>query len=206
MSDATPTRSAVIERKDERRALHEGYVFLDEKTMLLAGDIVRQLREFEGMVARFTQTQRAALAALAAAITQHGLEGLQVYAPGNLDEVDLRITAGSVMGVHVQFAELIGDALPPQAPVDVSPEAEACRQAYVALLQQAAQIAAMNGNLERLYQEYKRASRRARALQDVLLPELDRDVAEMETRLEELEQEDAIWMRRGATAPRPKDD
>jgi hypothetical protein len=35
-----------------------------------------------------------------------------------------------------------------------------------------------------------------RALQDVLLPELDRDVYEIETRLEELEQEDAIWIRR----------
>jgi vacuolar-type H+-ATPase subunit D/Vma8 len=29
----------------------------------------------------------------------------------------------------------------------------------------------------------------------VLLPELDRDVAEIESRLEEIEQEDAIWMR-----------
>ena len=37
--------------------------------------------------------------------------------------------------------------------------------------------------------------RRARALQDVLLPELDRTLYEIETRLEELEQEDAIWMR-----------
>jgi vacuolar-type H+-ATPase subunit D/Vma8 len=33
-------------------------------------------------------------------------------------------------------------------------------------------------------------------LQDVLLPELDRTVCDIETRLEELEQEDAIWMRR----------
>lgn len=198
MSDATPTRSAVIERKDERRAMHEGYVFLDEKTMLLAGEIVRQLREYEGKAARFAETQRAALAALAAAITQHGLEGLQVYASGSLDEVELRVTTGSLMGVHLQFAELHGDALPPEAPVDVSPEAEACRQAYAAALRQAAALAAMGGNLERLFLEYKRASRRARALQDVLLPELDRDVAELETRLEELEQEDAIWMRRGA--------
>ncbi len=39
--------------------------------------------------------------------------------------------------------------------------------------------------------------RRARALQDVLLPELDRTLHDIETRLEELEQEDAIWMRQG---------
>jgi vacuolar-type H+-ATPase subunit D/Vma8 len=40
--------------------------------------------------------------------------------------------------------------------------------------------------------------RRARALQDVLLPELDAEVYRIETRLEELEQEDAISMRHRA--------
>jgi V/A-type H+-transporting ATPase subunit D len=56
----------------------------------------------------------------------------------------------------------------------------------------------VTGNLERLQLEYRRAVRRARALQDVLLPELDRSIGEIEARLEELEQEDAIWMRAGA--------
>lgn len=197
MSEVTPTRSAVIERKDERHAMHEGYVFLDEKTMLLAGEIVRQLRGYEARAARLAEAQRGAVKALAAAITQHGLEGLQVYPPGILDEAELRITESSLMGVRLLSAEIAGDPLPPVAPADVSPEAEACRQAYVALLEQVAALAALSGNLERLYLEYKRASRRARALQDVLLPELDHSIVELETRLEELEQEDAIWMRRG---------
>ena len=45
MSDANPTRSVVIEMKDERRAMHEGYVFLDEKCLLLAGEILRELAQ-----------------------------------------------------------------------------------------------------------------------------------------------------------------
>jgi len=198
VSEVTPTRSAVIERKEERHAMHEGYVFLDEKTMLLAGEIVRQLRAYEAGASRFAETQRAAVKALGAAITQHGMEGLQVYPPGLLDQAELRIAESTLMGVRLLTAGIVGDPLPPVAPVDASPEAEACRRAYVALLEQAAKLAALTGNLERLYFEYRRASRRARALQDVLLPELDQGIAELETRLEELEQEDAIWMRRGA--------
>ncbi len=197
MSEVTPTRSAVVERKDERHAMHEGYVFLDEKTMLLAGEIVRQLRVYEAGAQSFAETQRAAAKTLAKAITQHGLEGLQVYPRGILDEVELRIAENTLMGVRLISAEVSGDPLPPVAPTDASPEAEACRQAYVALLGQAAELAALSGNLERLYLEYRRASRRARALQDVLLPELDQSISDLETRLEELEQEDAIWMRRG---------
>ncbi|MGC1818849.1 MAG: V-type ATP synthase subunit D, partial [Casimicrobiaceae bacterium] len=79
--------------------------------------------------------------------------------------------------------------------VQPSPEAEACRRAFVALVALAARLAAASGNLERLSYEYRRSVRRARALQDVLLPELDQRLQRVETRLEELEQEDAIAMR-----------
>jgi V/A-type H+-transporting ATPase subunit D len=61
----------------------------------------------------------------------------------------------------------------------------------------------VTGNLERLSIEYQRSLRRARALADVLLPEISRVARELETRLEELDQEDAIFMSRSATAMRP---
>jgi len=59
-------------------------------------------------------------------------------------------------------------------------------------------VAAVSGNLERLSLEYRRSVRRARALQDVMLPELDHTIADIDGRLEEAEREDAIWMRQGA--------
>ena len=86
----------------------------------------------------------------------------------------------------------------PPRPCNRSPEAEACRRAFAAVLAAAAPLAAVSGNLERLSLEYRRSVRRARALQDVMLPELDHSIDDIESRLEELEQEDAIWMRRGA--------
>src|SRR5206468_3893744 len=75
------------------------------------------------------------------------------------------------------------------------PEARDCRDAFAGIIEMAAPLAAVSGNLERLYLAYRRALRRARALQDVLLPELDRTVYEMEAGLEDLEREDAIAMR-----------
>jgi V/A-type H+-transporting ATPase subunit D len=72
------------------------------------------------------------------------------------------------------------------------------------LLAAAAPLAAVSGNLERLSQEYRRSLRRARALQDVLLPELERELRGIETALEELEQQDLISMhRRPANAASP---
>jgi V/A-type H+-transporting ATPase subunit D len=198
MSDVSPTRSAVLELQDERRAMHEGYVFLDEKCLLLAGEMLRQLDAHDRLQKRLRALQEDAVAALAAAVARHGLRGVQIYPPVDLGGASVRIGARSLMGVRLQDASLeVGDAKADDA-VDASPEAEACRRAYAALLAHVAEVAAVSGNLERLSLEYRRSVRRARALQDVMLPELDHTIAEIDGRLEEAEREDAIWMRQGA--------
>ena len=196
MTDATPTRSVVLELKDERRAMRDGYTFLDEKCLLLAGEIVRELASCEALRRCFAGAFDAAIAALQAAVARHGLHGLQVYPPADLGTSRLACTARSLMGVRLQDAKLALESLPASPAVDASAEAQACRDAFAAVVEAAAPLASAQGNLSRLSIEYRRSVRRARALQDVLLPELDRDVSDLEGRLEELEQEDAISMRR----------
>ena len=79
VSETSPTRAAVLELKDERRAMHEGYVFLDEKCLLLAGEILRELARHAGARARACAPRtRRRWRALQAALARHGLEGLQV--------------------------------------------------------------------------------------------------------------------------------
>lgn len=195
MSEGSITRSAVLEMKDEQRAMHEGYVFLDEKCLLLGGEILRELARYADIDRSLVEAQRAATTALQAAVARHGLEDLQIYPPLAQGHATLVCDARSVMGVRLQDVtwQPASQGAPPS--VQSSPEAEACRRAYVELVAVAARLAASSGNLARLSREYQRSVRRARALQDVLLPELDQEVARVETRLEELEQEDAITMR-----------
>jgi len=194
----TPSRSVVLELKDERRAMREGYVFLDEKCLLLAGEMLRGLERYEALRASFDTARRAALATLDAAIERHGLDGLQAHPRADAGDAALRRTPRGVMGVRLQDAELAPSPGAAPAAVDPSPEAEACRRAHLALLALAAPLAAAAGDLERLRLEYRRAMRRARALEDVLLPELAATLGALETRLEELEQEEAVGMRRAA--------
>jgi V/A-type H+-transporting ATPase subunit D len=198
MSDVSPTRSAVLELQDERRAMHEGYVFLDEKCLLLAGEMLRQLEAHDLLQERLHALHAQAAAALAAAVARHGLHGLQVYPPTDLAGAAVTIRARSLMGVRLQEASLDSGAAQTADAVNASPEAEECRRAYAALLALCAEVAAVTGNLERLSLEYRRSVRRARALQDVMLPELDHTIADIDGRLEEAEREDAIWMRQGA--------
>ena len=182
--------------------MHEGYVFLDEKCLLLAGEMLRELGRHDALRRAFDAARLDALATLESAIARHGLEGLQAHPAADASEASVRLTPRTLMGVRQQDATLASEPGPAPPAVDPSPEAEACRAAHARLVALSVPLAASEGNLERLRHEYRRAVRRARALQDVLLPEVSTAVASIETRLEELEQEDAIWMRQGATRPR----
>ena len=201
MSDITPTRSAVIGLKEERRAMHEGYVFLDEKCLLLAGAMLRELRRFDSARLALRAVLAEAGAALAAAVGRHGLQGLQCYPAPAPEGMAVDARAHSLLGVPLVDANATQEMADAPEPVYASAEAQACRGAFLVLTAQLAPMAAMSGNLERLYREYRRSVRKVRALQDVLLPELDRDLHQLETQLEELEQDEALgarWGRAGA--------
>jgi V/A-type H+-transporting ATPase subunit D len=196
MNDLTPTRSAALELEDERRAMREGYRFLDEKRLLLATEMLRQLRRYEAALTAFSEHAQSAAEALQAAVGRHGLDGVQVYPAVPLKDVELTIARRQLLGVKLLEAELRGEsggAPPAEHP---SPEAERCRALFADLLRRSAALAALAGNLERLRLEYRRTERRARALEEVLMPEVDRALYEIESRLEEIEQEEAVRVRR----------
>lgn len=56
-------------------------------------------------------------------------------------------------------------------------------------------LAGVSGNLHRLGREYKITERRARALENVILPEIDQSLRQMSSLLEEQDLEDAIRAR-----------
>jgi V/A-type H+/Na+-transporting ATPase subunit D len=194
VSELTPTRSLLIALADERRTMREGYAFLDEKCLLLAGEMLRQVREHGRRVAQLAQLDAEARQALAAALARHGLHGLQVAPPAPSHQ-RLRIESRSLLGVITLSGIAQGELGSAPAAVHASPEAEACRAAYARVAAKLAELAAVSTTLARLVAEYRRTVRRVRALQDVLLPELDTDIADIETRLEDLEREDALVAR-----------
>jgi V/A-type H+-transporting ATPase subunit D len=172
----------------------EGHAFLEEKCLLLAGEIVRELARLKVLRREADAAAVRSCAALGAALARHGLEELSVLPARDLQAATLRLDRRSVMGVKLVDAILDpGEAL--CAAGWSSPESREAAGAFAALLGLATRLGAVTGNLERLAEEYRRAIRRARALADVLIPERDRLIAELETRLEDLEREDAIGMR-----------
>ena len=167
------TRVAFLELSDERRLVREGYELLDEKRMLLASEIMRQLKR---LAALREERER-------------------------LEAALLRTDVQTFLGLHLVDAviEEPQDAAPDR-PTLPTPEARACEAAFHRLLLIEAPIAACVGNLRRLVREYVRTERRARALENVMLPEIDGSLKFIEEQLDALDQEEAIRVRNAAHA------
>jgi len=195
MADIVPTRSAYLDLQDERRSMQEGYRFLDEKRLVLAGEIIGQLDAYGAARRDFDRLYAEAIAALRLAVRRHGLEDLQCYPAQRLAHAEVEKRTRSVLGVRVAEATFnAGRAETPPA-VFPSPEAEHCRRLFQKVLEKSADLAARAGNLQRLWNEYRRTARRARALEDVLLPEMEQTLRLIDAGLEEQDREEAIRVR-----------
>lgn len=192
-----PTRAAVLELIDEQSVVKEAYVFLDEKRLLLASELLQQLQRYQQLNQELTELHASARAAMAAAISHHGLDGLQVYATTRLTDAEWQRRPRNLMGVTIVDTELVfePDTAEPANAVYPSAVAERCRTLYRHILQKSAELAGLSGNLYRLLAEYRVTERRSRALENIILPEIDQALREMSSHLEELELEDAIRVR-----------
>ncbi len=198
MADVQATRSALLGLADERTLMKQGYAFLDEKRMLLATDMLSRLKAHETLAADFEKRFMDAREALKKGVARHGLDGLEVYPAPDTVSFAPETSAGQFLGVRLldgAAPQLQEPAGAPRPPVDPSPEAADTAAAFAALLPLLFAIAVEVGNLERLAREYKRTERRARSLENVLLPEVEETMRMIEGHLESADQEDAIRTR-----------
>jgi V/A-type H+-transporting ATPase subunit D len=193
----TATRSEVIALREERRAMREGTAFLDEKCLLLAAAMVSELRALEALEREAAPLREAAARLLRLAAGRHGLEGLRRQPPLEAGTRRVAIRTRSLLGVALQEASVEGEPGPAAPAANPSPELRECRAAHAALAVAWVRRAAMSANLARLQAEYRRTVRRVRALEDVVLPEIERDLGTMEATLGESEQDEALWARFG---------
>lgn len=196
MAETTATRSAALALADERALMRQGYQFLDEKRMLLASEMLRTLAEHRAIEARLREGLHEGRAALRRALHRHGLEGLQSYPPAPEAPLMPPPRRSMFLGVALLAARPVTlAARVDDTAVDASPEAQACRDHFTQLLDLLVRLAACAGNLERLGAEYRRTERRARALENVLLPEIETSLRRIDEHLELADQEEAVRIR-----------
>jgi V/A-type H+-transporting ATPase subunit D len=195
------TRVAFLELKDERRLVQEGYELLDEKRVLLATEIMRQLRRYGALQDELARRGGEALAGLEGAVGMHGFDKLTVEPKLDLARAQLVVQEQAFLGLRLVEATL-DDRGAPAAPAarPTTPEARACARTFRALVARHVELAACVTSLRRLIREYVRTERRARALENVVLPEIDESLRFIEEQLDAVDQEEAVRVRNAARA------
>ena len=179
------TRIAQLELKDEQRLVKGGYELLDEKRIRLVAEIRAQLGQLRRWQAEVRKAQEAAGGALIAAVSRHGIDELSGYPALSADEGELKYARTRLFGLELlDLRWRAGAARLTERPVNPSPEARVCARDYRALLEPLMMTAVCSLNLRRLMREYVRTERRARAIENVLLPEIDRNLKFIDEQLE----------------------
>ena len=193
------TRVAFLELKDERRLVQEGYELLDEKRVLLAAEIMRQLRHYGALRTEIAALEVGALEGLEAAVGMHGFDKLTVEPKLDFGPALLGVHEQSFLGLRLVEAALEEHAPPSvDAARAATPEARACALTYRRLVIRHVELAACIASLRRLIREYVRTERRARALENVVLPEIDESLHFIEEQLDAVDQEEAVRVRNAA--------
>jgi V/A-type H+/Na+-transporting ATPase subunit D len=205
--DTTPTRTALLELKDERTVVNEAYEFLDEKRLLLAAEILSQLNKYERLEAQIVTLGREASRRLNATVGRHGLQGTSVYPPVQFSDTRLTVSESNFMGVTLTATELqyhLKKENEQSSASNTTSEAQTCSQTFLELTRQSAVLAGISGNLHRLLMEYRLTERRARALENVILPEIEQTLSIMSTHLEELDLEETVRVHLQKNTPQGK--
>lgn len=192
------TKSAALALADERALMRQGYTFLDEKRMLVAAELLRRLKVHAADEIALADDLQHAADALRAALGRHGLEGLATYPPRQPRPRAPATSRALFLGVPLVEAAAEPVPMAYDDALDASPEAAACAEAFRALLPALSRLAASAGNATRLAAEYRRTERRARALENVLLPEVGRALAAIDEQLSLADQEEAVRIRHAA--------
>jgi V/A-type H+-transporting ATPase subunit D len=195
-SQPLATRIAQLELQDEQRVVKEGYELLDEKRIRLVAEIRAQLAWLHRWQAKVRAAQQSARAGLIAALQRHGLDELAVYPTLLADGDELKLVRTRLFGLELIEAQWhAGSTRTLGQPVITSPEARRCARDHRAWLEPLLMMAVCERNLRRLLREYVRTERRARAIENILLPEIQSNLKVIDEQLEMLNQEEIARVR-----------
>jgi len=200
MADIAPTRGAALALTEEKNFLETGFGFLDEKRMLLAATLLKELTAWKALRDGYAAQVARTVAAMKVAIARHGLENLQLYpSPGIAHDLPTLARAPLLgLGLFQDSPDYTWPAPRVDEGVDLSESAETFRAEAAKLVPLALRLGLRQSNVCRLLQEYRRTERRARALENVLMPEVRAQLAAITEYLDEFDQEEAIRIRNAA--------
>ena len=191
------TRSNLLMVRQRLKLAREGYELLDRKRDVLIMEILRLIQDAEKAQRRVQERFAQAYAAMQEARAAMGTERVQRLALSQTQEVDVRITPRSIMGVVVPSVTYKG----PERRLlfgfgDTSVSLDEVEQEWTEALALMGELAEKVTTVWRLALELKRTQRRVNALEHIFVPSYEETLSYIQDMLEEKEREELFRMKR----------
>lgn len=196
----TPSKTALLERREELALVSEGKSVLEERRDILARELLELIKHCETLVETFEQKNQNAWKSLQYAILRHGTTGLLGFQAENLHEsCDWKI----LNRVGVSWLE--AQKLPQGESPDLigswvhTLELKAAVKAFHELQTSAFELAQNENNLQRMSFAFKTVQQRVNALEHIVLPETIQAIKFIEEGLEQINREQMasiLWLKR----------
>jgi len=197
-----PTRMELIKLKQRIKLAKEGHKLLKQKRDALILEFFRILREAGDLQGELYKQLNAAYGALASAEIQHGALALEciALAVDAIDKKGLRVTSKNIMGVkvpEVSELEVIKSLLTRESSVlEGSAKIDEVMKHFEKALDLVLQIAEKETAIRRLLKDIEKTKRRVNAIEFILIPRSEEQLAYISMRLDEIERESFFALKR----------
>ncbi len=193
MTGEAPSKTELLERRAERELVIEGKAVLEERRDLLAHLMLEQISALDALLAELGELYTRARQDLRNAVLRHGLAGLVPYAEQDSALPDPEWRVANRFGTA--WLDHQADRLTPSASYPAteiragSIELAQAQISFQQLSQLLVAVAAVDNNLRRLTDAFRRTQRRVNALEHIVLPELVDTIATMQAAMDEMERD-----------------
>ena len=206
MAQTAPTKGNLNAAKRSRALADNGYELMDRKRNILIREIMELMDEAEDLQERIDSTFSEAYASMRLAeISMGGSAQSGANAVPIDDSFSIRFR--SVMGVelHVVSAEPEEPSGPPYGLAFTSSDLDDAYFKFAEVKELIRELAETENCIYRLAYAIKKAQKRANALQNIVIPGLDSEIARISDALEEKEREEFVRLK-VVKAREPEDD
>ena len=187
-----PSKTVLLEQRDERALVTEGKSVLEERRDILAREMMSTMAVAVDEWRQLSATLETALAAVCGAIRAHGPRGVRRQSLGLPSPGSVNYRQRNHFGTRLLEVDVSEPEAASVSTVDYSANTALARRRMQELLRAIACHAATDNNLLRMDREFRRAQRKVNALDYVVLPALDESIRYIEFALEEAERENMI--------------
>lgn len=186
-----PTRSSLISVRQRLKLAQQGYELLNSKRDVLVIEILRMIKDAEGVERQVREQFAKAYVAMQETRAVMGTHRVYRHTLSRVDTSDVRITPRSIMGVVVPSVHYEAPAQRPRYGFgDTSVMRDKAQVEWAAALALMGRLAESVTTVWRLALELRRTQRRVRALESVFIPSYQETLAYIEDTLEEKEREE----------------